>query len=492
MKTIKSSSEKLFFGLVLFQVTFLHWSALRPLAGKHDFRQAQTNWPVKIWLEEGFRPFAPSVPIKGVAQESWLLEFPLFQWLVYFVSKITSLNSDYVARLMALSFAISIVAIIVQILNKQFENKFFLIFFIFIFNPFFYYWSTTGLVDWLALFLGVVAGYLFLSNQSKKINFIYLITIILMSLGSMIKISHTFYGFALVYLLSKYTSKEHLTFSTIAFKEKLNLTFVFLISTFVFLLWSRITSSMYDSMDSRSIWSVSSETFDWFFGATSQYVNILGNLGFILQRFLSTTLPALIFVLMLFFVLIRTAKPLIVFLVVLLNLFYLALFINLNIVHDYYQIPLTLFSATIFVLFLKYFFELFKPNTPNLLAAPLVVVFFASFLTFSTDMGQQYFQAVTSKSKSISSCPTNTQIKEPIFVLRVEDPALFYHCNLKSFMVAEGRESDEVNFEKERLEYEFAYIPDPVELERNSRFLERFGGRLIDESEPGWFRINWN
>lgn len=492
MKIIRSSSEKLFFGLVLFQVIFLYWSALRPLAGRHDFRQAQTNWPVKIWLEEGFRPFAPSVPIKGVAQESWLLEFPLFQWLVYVVSQITSINSDYVARLIALSCAVSIVAIVAQILNKQFQNKYFLILFIFIFNPFFYYWSTTGLIDWLALFLGVAAGYLFVSNQSRKNNFIFLIVIFLMSLGSMTKMSHTFYGFALVYLLSIYTHKEHLTFSSISFKEKLNLILIFLASIFAFLIWSRSTSSLYDSKDSRSIWSVSPETFEWYFGTLSQYVNILGNLGIILQRFLSTTLPTLIFITILFFVLARSSKTFILFLVILLNLFYLAVFINLNVVHDYYQIPLTLFTATFLVLFLKYFFEFFKSNQINFLVAPLLGLTFVSFLTFSTDLGQQYFGAVISKSENVANCPSRNQIKGPIFVLRVEDPALFYHCNLKAFMVVEGRESDEANFANERFEYEFAFIPDPVELERNARFLEKFGGTLIDELEPGWYRINWN
>jgi hypothetical protein len=58
-------------------------------------------------------------------------------------------------------------------------------------------------------------------------------------------------------------------------------------------------------------------------------------------------------------------------------------------------------------------------------------------------------------------------------------------------MVVEGRKSDERNFKKERFLYNYVLIEDYNEIERVSRFLQKYGGLLSTEIQPGWYQIEW-
>jgi len=484
----KANSAFTFFFIV--QTVFLFWSSFRPVRGRFEFRQAQTLWPVKIWQVEGFAPFQPAVPVKGISQQYWLLEFPLFQWIIYVLGTATRLNIDYVARITALVLALLIILIITIEINKRYPDNFALFLILFTFNPYFYYWSTTGLVDWLALFLGVVSGKLLILGLKNNKNTLLVLTGILLTLGFLVKISHTFFGLIFMILLFYLIEPENSLFKNNNKKRFWALS-TFLLSLLPFLIWSNLIGNLYQKNDSRSIWATSKTNLFWYFGSLEQYQQFMTYLSLVFERYLVSVTNYSFFIFLLIFVFFFIKRPIVLLGFILLSFFYVFFLINLNYVHDYYQIPLLLVSGLILVLSVVNIQEKLRNKPANFFSIILVSLLFVSFSSFSTDLGRLHYGNLFLKSKNISNCPNLIPNSEPIFTLRVEDPALLYHCNLKSFMVVEGRKSDERNFAKERFLYNYVFIEDPNEIVRVNNFLNKYGGSVSSEVEPRWYHIEW-
>jgi hypothetical protein len=185
-------------------------------------------------------------------------------------------------------------------------------------------------------------------------------------------------------------------------------------------------------------------------------------------------------------------KPLILLAIIMLGFFYVFALVNLNVIHDYYQIPLLLISGLILSLSAVLLREKLEKEPARFFSIIFTALLFTSFSSFSNEQGRQLFTDLFLKPKAnVSSCPSAIAISEPILTLQEENPALLYHCNLKSFMVVEGRVSDENNFKKEKYLYNFVLIQDFNEIERVGVFLQKYGGSLSAEIGTGWYQIEW-
>ena len=486
LKSIKTKNTEIFilFGIVFVQILWLLARSFRPNAGFYEFRQSQTLWPVKIWANEGFSPFNPKIPIKGIEQEVWILELPLFQWIVYLMHEITRVNIDYLGRLLSLLLSLGVVLIISLILARNSKKKQLWYSIFLITNPFFYYWSTTTLVDWLALFFGAWAGYLIFSKYKYKF-IIKIIVIALLSVGSTVKISHVVFGFFLIYILELHRG------SKVNYRDnKIYYFLTLVISIVFFLIYSSFTSNLYGPNDSRRIWSTVDDNYYWYFGTFDQYKNLFLNIGLIIDRLILLSSSLILFIFLVILIFLRKNKILYIFSLLFLSLGYLMVFINLNLNHDYYQIPVYFVLMILLILGIE---ELLRYSTTKLNRKfTVAVIFFISCISaFSSDLGQAYMRVVNDDFADTRACAKSFQPQEWVFTLQVENPHLFYHCNQKSFMVALGRQSDENMFNKEKYNYREVYVLDLDHLEQTNQFLNKIGGRTAGEIESNWHLLVW-
>ncbi len=165
-------------------------------------------------------------------------------------------------------------------------------------------------------------------------------------------------------------------------------------------------------------------------------------------------------------------------------------FINLNLNHDYYQIPVYFVLMILLILGIE---ELLRYSTTKLNRKfTVAVIFFISCISaFSSDPGQAYMRVVNDDFADTRACAKSFQPQEWVFTLQVENPHLFYHCNQKSFMVALGRQSDENMFNKEKYNYREVYVLDLDHLEQTNQFLNKIGGRTAGEIESNWHLLVW-
>ena len=453
---------------------------VRPIGGLDDFRQAQTVWPIKIWNIEGFSPLQPSVPIKGIEHQTWLLELPVYQWIIYFINLIIGIEPVYISRILSLLSALFIVNFLAtQISNKTTIDKRILII-LMITNPYMFYWMTTGLVDWLSIALGIVCGIFSTASQRK---YFLIISVVMGILGSGIKPSHSLFGFLIVISLK---------YSTISKKRLISV--LIIIPSVMFLVsisWQNWISEKYPLGDPRSIWSLNSSTFSWYFGTLDQYVHIGNNLSFILER-LIPSFGGIALVTLCLIGYLKTDfdwKPKL--LLILIPLIYTAVLINLNISHYYYQIPLALVLSLIVGSGLIYWYKqnFLEKVRKEYLFSILVVMFF-SFT--STGNNMSYIKSMLVNEPVKTECIAGSEIaNSTVLLVNWESPAFFYDCGIKSFQVNLNKNTDEKAFSKEKYQYKYVYIDSNIGIV--SKFINDLNGELekVLETEH-WYEIIWN
>ena len=132
----QSFGNKLYFltfSVILIHFLFVLFYLSQKLLEQHSFRQTQTALS-SLWMcKEGFL-FNYQTPVVGYP---WSIpfEFPLFQFLVAFFVRITTLNIDMSGRLIsALFFWLSIIPIVLISLKLNLKKCFILV--LHIQNPF--------------------------------------------------------------------------------------------------------------------------------------------------------------------------------------------------------------------------------------------------------------------------------------------------------------------------------------------------------------------
>lgn len=488
-KAPKKESKKGYLGIFSsFYLLILIVICFRPVSGLHAFRQAQTNWPVKLWIENGFSPFNPQLPIKGIGYTNWILEFPLYQWITYLIVKVTAFSVDSASRLQALIWAIVSVYLFSKTLDRLTRFNTNQIFLLLTFNPFFIYWSTTGLIDWLAVGLGTISTYLYINSKtsaerSKYRTFIFQIaSIFLFSAAFIVKPTHAIIAYFVLCILSFVEFGSKFIF--------INNHMKILVPALVFYVtWNRWVGSLYGPSDPRSIWNVDKSNLRGYFGFREQYESLFNFLQYILIRFLNSSFGLISFIVFAGTLIVISEhhkwKTLVL---VVLSFGYCSVFLNLNINHQYYQIPLLYSLGAAFVLGVNGFSKSFGSREMQNGALVLILIFHILSVGASGD-AKAYVNGIVQKSNSNNQCPKDSEITGTVISWGIEQPDIFYECNLKSYQSYFENERDIEALNKHKIRYKYLHfqvIPDENSKERMKKLLD--ATELI-EIEPNWFRI---
>ena len=472
-------SVNIYLILLILEISFLFVRCFRPVGGLDSFRQAQTVWPIKIWNIEGFSPLQPSVPIKGIEHQTWLLELPIYQWIIYSVNLIISIDPVYISRILSLLCALFIVNFLAtQISDKTTVDKRILMI-LMITNPYMFYWMTTGLVDWLSIALGIVCGIFATGNRRE---YFLILSIVSGVLGSGIKPSHSLFGFLIVVCFKLSTISKKRLISVLIVIPSL----MFFVSTS----WQNWISVKYPLDDPRSIWSLNSSTFTWYFGTLDQYVHIGNNISLILDR-LIPSFGGIALVTLCLIGYLNTDfdwKPKL--LLILIPLMYTAVLINLNISHYYYQIPLAIVLSLIMGSGLIFWHEqnFMKKVRKEYIFSILIVLFFSYT---STGNNMSYIKSMLVNEPVKTECLAESEIaNSTVLLVNWESPAFFYDCGIKSFQVNLNKNTDANAFSKEKEDYKYVYIDSNIGIV--SKFIKDLNGELKKVSETEhWYEITW-
>ena len=483
---IEKYSEFLSKILASFLLMFLIYSCTRPLSGFHTFRQAQTAWPVKWWIENGFDPFNPVVPIKGLSHQTWILELPLFQWLAYLLNQVTGLTPIAASRFLSLVFAMSVVAWFSKILAEisGFRQRWILLFFIM--NPYFIYWSTTGLVDWLAFSCTLLGSELLLrsKNTSRVSNWLCLLIAYFFYVSACLtKPSH--FIFALGAFLTLRAQQKNLEIS----RMFISFLPVLLPTVLSYLVWRNWSSSHYPQGDPRRIWSVTRENYSWYFGSLDQYKSVIGNLYAILERFTGGRWGVLIFLVTIIVFLSSNLNLMTKIGIPLVYFLYLLKLLNLNVVHNYYQIPILFSYGSVMILGFQKICSVFPKHKK--IRRPAVL--FLAVLLFVTQIvggeREQYIEMAKDREVAGASC-LGAEKSRNLVTFQAEDPSVFYNCGLASFMINIKNPDEMVVFSKEFKRYRLLYA-ESNNLAKSSYLLSSVSKNKLIRINGNWYRIVW-
>jgi hypothetical protein len=420
---------------------------------------------------------------------SWLLEFPLYQWTVFALHCLSNINVDYLSRLASLGLAYGSAYLICLELSKVLGQKPWILTGFFTLNPFYMYWATTGLVDWMAIFLGTFAASAMIKvvtsvKFTKRTYLTLIMGILLSTAGILIKPTHALFGFGLMLMIEYFFTKEkQVRFS----KSIIGLTL--LPGVICDLSWSRYTSRLYGPLDSRNIWNQDSSHFNWYFGNKQQYSSIFDNLLLVFKRFLSSSFGVWTFVVCISVIFIWQKYIHLTVALTVLSCVYVALLINLNMVHQYYQIPMLFSFGIILVLG---FASVKESNFWNKNETPLTIFVLISLMfsigSISSD-SRNYLTMLNNGSDGGSICPTKFAIDGPVLVPLVENPEYLYACGIEAFESNFSNPIDVINFLNERKSYHYMYYNLDTTTPVFQGLAKQLGIKSISKVDGNWYKV---
>ena len=461
--------------------------SFRVVGGYHSFRQSQSNFPIILWKDSGFSPFKPVVPFIG-QHSTWLLEFPIFQWIGYFASLIVPIKVDFIMRLLSLSFALGSGYLLTGFRSKSTNRA--LILLIATASPYFLYWSTTGLCDWLALFLSIFGVNAFKNHchaKGARSRIFLVLCFVSVGISGLVKLPLCLFGL-LLGLITWSFYVRNLPWKSLNF-----LIFYSIAGATVFfaLLWSHWENNLYPLGDPRHLWATSSDNFKWYFGSNIEYRNLVKNVFQIIKSLLSTT--NLVFYFFIGVVLLMRKRTRFYLMVLLaLGIGYTAVFINLNLVHTYYQIPQIYVALAAFMFALDSKEKIFKKK--NISTKSFMLVWsLGIILTLVNQQSIGYLKNTFTRNGDINYCPKANYVTGPVLGINVPTgPAMFYECKLKGFDVFTNSADQVSAVLKEKTLYRYAFAQDDANLIQLKNFLKMNNGRAVREISPNWFEIGWN
>lgn len=465
---------------------FIFWllsKCFYPISGPHSFRQAQTNWPMQIWQNYGFNPLYPKVPIKGSELSTWLLEFPLHQITVYLFNVITNIEIDYLSRIVSFTCATTSILLLSNVIHRRLHINPTISLAIFIFNSYFMYWGTTGLVDWMSIALGIISAAITIRSEKKKITIVF--ASISLILGTMIKPSHAFMAFLLYIVIESIDNKFSVYLKMLFARGVLFITGIALLFSAS---WTLYIGKLYDLKDPRSIWSVNPKTYTWYFGSKEQYLNLPQEVTKIFDETLRNSIGLSLFIFISLITLVSARLAFQSFLILITGVVYVSIFINLNLVHTYYQIPVYIFSTVILVFFLGIVKNNFN-QVVHFISIFLVVAVLINSWKPSLER-QNYFQEVTNRSEPVADCPVFVNQNDWVLTFQIENPYNFYFCGYRSFMVAPERLIDMSSAKQEIAVFKFVYAQNEEQKSLAAKFLSLNGREMSPTGHPSYYRIN--
>jgi hypothetical protein len=340
----------------------------RPPVDLHQFRQTQTLSTIYNYFINGIDIFKPEIDTNG-SHSIIILEFPIYQAIVAFFMKIFGYHEE-IARVINITVTVFGAIYLAKICEEFFlKGSFLFVLIPYLFNPSIIFWSSTILIDPFVLGLSIIATYFLFRWSEYGNNNDYYIALFLGSVSLITKLTVPFIlflSFAL-YIIFHHKFKKLLIKLLI-----MGLVWVIFIGCWMAYskYWNGINPHVYTNG------SVS-----WYLGTLDQRLDFNIYSQFFL-RFLNNHLgyvslvPILVGLIISFF----RERVWIIFLVMIFSILaYLVIFVNLNYIHTYYQLPINAGLAILSGLGLCLIFsrlEFFN-----------IIIFMVLFITF---MGSRY------------------------------------------------------------------------------------------------------
>jgi len=379
--------------IVLLVIAFTHSININAqIVDPHAWRQAQTAWTVEGWLENSFKPFSMYLPIKGTLT-TWNMEFPLVQYVAYTIALLTGFSPELSLRIIGL-FSLFVTCIAIDMILKKFisKTKRHASIVIFCLSPYVLWWWSTGLIDLTATALGMLGMAISMNQQfqEKKKN-IWIFIALNFLLSTLIKPSIGFLYLCWLFLFNFITKK---------YKTKINVEHNHNLLTAIigsgiglacYMIWTRTFANSLNQNDPRQGWLLNENNFSFYFGSNDQYLNPWTYFFEIGNRLLPATLGYVGITVILISTIAKLNLLAISGLVSVSVSLYI--FINLNYVHDYYQI------AVVPILFIAFLISLNEISVGRTSRKKYyyVILFLTISMTFTFDTSQGYVKSLWNK-----------------------------------------------------------------------------------------------
>jgi 4-amino-4-deoxy-L-arabinose transferase-like glycosyltransferase len=366
--------------IILLSLLIRSYHITSPIDDLHAFRQTQTAGLVRDFSREGIDLFYPKMNTLGNPGYV-VLEFPLYQALAALLYK--SLAPDIIwARLLSISFGLLTILFVYRI-TKKFMGQKSAIFasLFFAFTPLNIFFNRVPIPESLTILLSLMMLDFLGEGINNKKNIFLIIGIFAGCLGLILK--------------SPYVAPLYLPIIYMAYKQEGKLRFLlnirllsaFLIPLAIMVLWQRHANSVNEIYFNTNDYPfqqlypavvVKLKPFNyWFFGTFGQRIDF-NNYLIILERISKEMLSfvGILFLVFGFFGVTKNRRSAFFYIWLFSVLFSIMLVFNLNVVHNYYQLPLAPILSIFCGAGVGFFIELFKNKGFALsVAAPLICLY---------------------------------------------------------------------------------------------------------------------
>lgn len=444
---VKDSSCNVFFLLTMIIGLLGIWITIynrqQPLLEAHGFRQTQTALTAYYFLHEGWQ-LDYQTPVAGYP---WSIpfEFPIYQTLVAFISKLSGFKLDSVGRSVSFIFLIACAWPAVKVTKRlQLSNDVSWIFCALLWSsPLYIFYGRSFMIETVALFFTLCAIPYFIDLMNSKKGWKPLIRFsIWMTLGMLQKITTAApvtLIFGIIFLIDYLkTNGIKILFS----RRTTNLLFAFLIPTFFGGLWSIYIDSI-KSKNMLGMQLLSKVLTEWNFGTIHQRFDLHVLKTIFWDRVILNNASGILGILLLIclFMFAEKREKKIVGISIVLFILPIYIFINLHFIHDYYQISSTIFLVFALAVSIKYTFQKFSKH--NLIVLTLSIIFVSSNLFQFINGYANYMKApideINNQTLAVSDIiRTYTDKNSGIVVFGYDwNSEIAYYSERKSFTVPE-------------------------------------------------------
>jgi hypothetical protein len=420
-----------------------------PLNDLHAFRQTQTAGLIRDFYRDGINLLYPRIITLGDPGYV-VLEFPLYQAISAILYHVFNPNVIY-ARLASIFFGLLSIIFVYRLTKRFLDHKtaiFAALFFAFM--PLNIFFNRVPIPDTLTILLSLIMLDFMIEGINNRKNIFLFFGIIAGSLGLMMKSPYVAPLFLPVIYIVYRRERKLKAFFDIRFVA------AFIIPVTMMILWQQHANSVnekyfnndyYPFSELYSAVVVKLHPFNtWYFGTIAQRLDI-SNYLIIIQRIFKEILSmAGLFFLIAGFITLIKKKIAAFFLIWLCSvLLSILLFFNLNIIHNYYQLPLTPILAIFCGAGATYLSSFFQNKK---VAFTLTAVFISFYLIMSYSIALEFFEKTNEsvvvgqfidRSMEGSAMLAVSQPGESLW-----SPELIYHSDRHGFYVPHSRLNEEM------------------------------------------------
>ncbi len=224
--------------LTLLGSLYVHKNILtQEIQGAHSWRQCQTMWNIRNFVRHDSNILNPRVShFNGGKDNIYRYEFPIMQWTIAQIEKITSEDIFVVRIFLFLLGAIGVLGMY-YLANQIFNNKIVAVLtaHFFQYSPLFYYYGLNPIPDNLALVASIWYLYFILVFNKSKSQLHLIFAVCLLLLASLSKLPYLMFGVVSFYIFIVDLIKTNPNFKKIMIFGLIHA--IILIPTFMWYAW---------------------------------------------------------------------------------------------------------------------------------------------------------------------------------------------------------------------------------------------------------------